>query len=166
MNNGNVGPGNNLAQNFERSMTEAPQFNPEFLPEPEDKEKDPGDNLESVGNNPNANNGLTYIDPMMLGASTINAAGLDEKVRVAALGEVVDEAPAGMKKLTEDQIIGTDINTSKFAKDGVSNELAKKLDANKKEPNLYRQMLNFVEQSKKSLAESFVDRKYLDGGKK
>ena len=78
----------------------------------------------------------------------------------------MDEAPAGMKALTEDQIIGTDINTSKFAKDGVSNELAKKLDANKKEPNLYRQMLNFVEQSKKSLAESFVDRKYLDGGKK
>ena len=65
MDNGNVGRGNNLAQNFERSMTEAPQFNPEILPVPEDKEKDRGNQLEDVGNNPNANNNAMYLDPSM-----------------------------------------------------------------------------------------------------
>ena len=42
MDNGNGGPGNRVAQNFERSMSEAPQFNPEVLPVPENEEKDPG----------------------------------------------------------------------------------------------------------------------------
>lgn len=166
MDNGNVGRGNNLAQNFERSMTEAPQFNPEILPVPEDKEKDRGNQLEDVGNNPNANNNAMYLDPSMLGASAINAARFGENEKNPALGEVIDEDSIGMRALTEDQITGADIEISKFSKDGISNELAKKLDENKKVTNLYRQTLNFIEQSKRSLSESFADRRYLSGDEK
>lgn len=166
MDNGNVGRGNNLAQNFERSMTEAPQFNPEILPVPEDKEKDRGNQLEDVGNNPNANNNAMYLDPSMLGASAINAARFGENGKNPALGEVIDEDSIGMRALTEDQITGADIEISKFSKDGISNELAKKLDENKKVTNLYRQTLNFIEQSKRSLSESFADRRYLSGDEK
>ena len=109
MDNGNGGPGNRVAQDFERSMTEAPKFNPEQLPVPEDKESDPGIRAEEVGNNLNAVNDKIYIDPSMLGASTVQAMQMGEKLD-PALGEIVDEGQAGMKSLTEDQIIGTDIN--------------------------------------------------------
>lgn len=150
------------AGNFERSMAEAPNFDPEKLPIPEQKENDPGFNTE-VGNNPNANTGM-YIDPSMLGNMTVNATQFGELN--PALGEVVSEGEVGMKQLTEDQVIGTDVDISKFQKDGVSPEMEKKLDELKKEPNLYKQSVTFMTEAKKSLSASFADRKYLTGGNK
>lgn len=163
MDNGNGGPGNRVAQNFERSMSEAPNFNPEILPIPEDKENDPGNNGEVAGNNPNANNGI-YIDPSMLGASTVQAAHLE--VNEPGLGDVVTESEVGMKGLSGAQIAGTDIDISKFQKNGVSRELEQRLDNLKKEPNLYKQSVDFMLEAKKSLSSSFADRKYLTGGQK
>ena len=163
MDNGNSGPGNMNANNFERSMAEAPQFNPEKLPIPEQKENDPGMGLEA-GNNPNANTGM-YIDPSLLGSMTVSATGLGEQPQ-AGIGEVVTEGEVGMKKLTEAQVIGTDIDISKFQKDGVSKELEEKLDNLKKETNLYKQSVDFMMEAKKSLSASFADRSYLTGGNK
>jgi hypothetical protein len=164
MDNGNVGPGNRTAQNFERSMSEAPQFNPEILPTPDDKENDPGNSGEVAGNNPNANSGL-YIDPSMLGASTVQAIQFEQPVN-PALGEVVDDGVVGPKRLNEEQISGTDVDISKFQKNGVSKELEEKLDNLKKEPNLYKQSIDFMLEAKKSLSSSFADRGYLAGGDK
>lgn len=161
MDNGNGGPGNRVAQDFERSMAEAPKFDPEKLPVPEQQEDDPGINSE-IGKNPNAG---MYIDPSMLGNMTVNAAGFDDQLN-PALGEVVSEGEVGMKSLTEEQIIGTDIDISKFEKNGVSKELENKLDDLKKEPNLYKQSIDFMLEAKKSLSASFADRKYLLGGDK
>ncbi len=165
MDNGNVGPGNVNAGNFARSMTEAPNFNPEVLPVPEQKESDPGQNSENVGINPNASQGGMYLDPSLLGASTVNAVGYDNNLN-PALGEVVNEGDAGMKSLSEDQVIGTDVDISKFQKNGVSKELEDKLDNLKNEPNLYKQSVDFMMEAKKSLSSSFADRKYLLGGDK
>ena len=162
MNNGNGGPGNMNAGNFERSMAEAPNFDPEKLPIPEQKENDPGFNTESE-NNPNANTGM-YIDPSMLGNMTVNATQFGELN--PTLGEVVSEGEVGMKQLTEAQVVGTDINISKFDKDGVTPELEKKLDALKEVPDLYKQSVGFMMEAKKSLSSSFADRAYLAGGKK
>ena len=150
MNNGNGGPGNMNAANFERGMAEAPKFDPENLPTPESKEGE-------------LNPGF-YIDPTMLGNMTVNAAGFEQLN--PELGEVVTEGEVGMKKLTEDQIIGTDVDISKFQKNGVSKELEDKLDNLKKEPNLYKQSVDFMLEAKKSLSASFADRKYLSGGNK
>lgn len=162
MNNGNGGPGNMNAGSFERSMAEAPNFDPEKLPIPEQKESDPGFNTEAR-KNPNANTGM-YIDPSMLGNMTVNATQFGELN--PALGEVVSDGEVGMKKLTEEQVIGTDVDISKFQKDGVSAEMEKKLDELKKEPNLYKQSVTFMTEAKKSLSASFADRKYLTGGNK
>ena len=150
MNNGNGGPGNMNAVNFERGMAEAPKFDPENLPTPESKEGEPNPGF--------------YIDPTMLGNMTVNAAGFEQLN--PELGEVVTEGEAGMKKLTEDQVIGTDVDISKFQKNGVSKELEDKLDNLKKEPNLYKQSVDFMLEAKKSLSASFADRKYLSGGNK
>ena len=158
-----MGPGNRSTGDFERSMNEAPQFDPERLPIPEEKEADPGratENLESGI----AQTGI--IDPSMLGASTMNATNLSETELKPALGEVVSEGGTGMRALTEDQIIGTDIDISKFQKNGVSKELENRLDEIKKEPNLYQQSVDFMLESKKSLSASFADRGYLSGGSK
>ena len=163
MDNGNGGPGNRVAQDFERSMSEAPQFNPEVLPIPENEEKDPGNIGERAGNNPNANAGF-YIDPSMLGASVVQAAHFGGEV--PGLGEIVTENTVGMKNLSEDQITGTDVDISKFQKNGVSKELEQRLDDIKKEPNLYQQSIDFMLEAKKSLSSSFADRKYLTGGQK
>ena len=162
MDNGNGGPGNRVAQNFERSMSEAPQFNPEVLPVPENEEKDPGNNGEAFNDNPNAGTGI-YIDSSMLGASTVQAAHLEGEPQ---LGEVVTENNVGMKSLSESQVSGTDIDISKFQKNGVSKELEQRLDDLKKEPNLYKQSVDFMLEAKKALASSFADRNYLLGGKK
>lgn len=151
MDNGNGGPGNRVAQNFERSMAEAPQFDPETLPVPEKKETE-------------QNTGI-YIDPSMLGASTVQAAHLEQPIN-PELGEVVTENEVGMKSLSEAQISGTDIDMSKFQKNGVSKELETKLDNLKKESNLYKQSVEFMLEAKKSLSSSFTDRKYLAGGNK
>lgn len=151
MDNGNGGPGNMNAANFERSMAEAPNFDPEDLPTPENREGEP--------------NAGIYIDPAMLGNMTVNAADF-EKQPEAALGEVVSEGAVGMKALTEAQVIGTDVDISRFQKNGVSRELETKLDALKKEPNLYKQSVDFMLEAKKSLSSSFADRKYLAGGDK
>lgn len=151
MDKGNGGPGNMNAANFERSMAEAPQFDPESLPTPENREGEPNPGI--------------YIDPTMLGNMTVNAAGFNDQVN-PALGEVVSEGEVGMKTLTEDQIVGTDIDISKFQKNGVSKELEEKLDNLKKEPNLYKQSVDFMLEAKKSLSSSFADRKYLAGGMK
>ncbi len=139
------------AQNFERSMAEAPQFNPENLPVPEKKETE--------------QNAGIYIDPSMLGASTVQAAHLEQPLN-PELGEVVTENTVGMKGLTEEQISGTDVDISRFQKNGVSKELEQKLDNLKKEPNLYKQSVDFMLEAKKSLSSSFADRKYLVGGQK
>ena len=152
------------AGNFERSMAEAPNFDPERLPTPDQKENDPGFNTE-VGNNPNAGVGM-YIDPSMLGNMAVNASQYHESELNPAIGEVVSEGEVGMKKLTDEQIIGTDINISKFNKDGVTPELEKKLDDLKNEPNLYEQSVQFMMEAKKSLSSSFADRAYLTGGKR
>jgi hypothetical protein len=48
----------------------------------------------------------------------------------------------------------------------VSKELEQKLDNLKKEPNLYKQSVDFMLEAKKSLSSSFADRKYLVGGQK
>lgn len=151
-----MGPGNVNAQNFERSMAEAPHFNPEALPTPEEKEADPGVN-------PNAGN--MYLDPSMLGASTVNATQFEEHA-APGLGEVVSEETATMKALSEDQVLGTDIDVSKFQKNGVTKEMEQRLDRIKKEKNLNLQAREFVKESKKSLSSSFADRNYLAGGKK
>lgn len=141
------------AQNFERSMAEAPQFDPEALPTPETKETE-------------QNPGI-YIDPSMLGNMTVNAAGMGGNEQLnPALGEVVSEGEVGMKSLTEEQVIGTDVDISKFQKNGISKELEEKLDNLKKEPNLYKQSVDFMLEAKKSLSASFADRKYLAGGNK
>ena len=71
-----------------------------------------------------------------------------------------------MKSLTESQVAGTDIDVSKFQKNGVSKELENRLDDLKKEPNLYKQSVTFMTEAKKSLSASFADRKYLTGGNK
>ena len=163
MDNGNGGPGNRVAQDFERSMSEAPQFNPEVLPIPENEEKDPGNNGEVAGNNPNANAGF-YIDPSMLGASAVQAAHFGGET--PGLGEIVTENAVGMKNLSEEQVIGTDVDISKFQKNGVSKELEQRLDDIKKEVNLYQQSIDFMLEAKKSLSASFADRKYLAGGQK
>lgn len=157
-----MGPGNMNAQNFERSMSEAPQFNPEVLPTPDDKEKDSGGGAEAVGDNMN---GGIYLDPSMLGASTMNAAQFGEQAN-SGLGEVVSEDVTGVKTLSSDEVIGTDIDVSKFEKNGVSKEMEQRLDEIKKEKNLYRQSVDFMTESKKSLAASFSDRNYLTGGDK
>ena len=99
MDNGNGGPGNRIGENFERSMAEAPKFDSEVLPTPESKETE---------NNPGV-----YIDPSMLGNMTVNAAGFNEQIK-PALGEVVSESEAGMKALTEAQVIGTDVDIRSF----------------------------------------------------
>lgn len=164
MDNGNGGPGNMNRADFERSMAEAPNFEPEKLPIPEQKENDPGINPEALSN-PNTKTGM-YIDPSMLGNMTVNAARLGEQQLNPAIGEVVSEGEAGMKKLTEEQVIGTDVDISKFQKNGVSKELEEKLDTLKKEPNLYKQSVDFMLEAKKSLSASFADRKYLTGGSK
>ena len=161
MDNGNVGRGNVNAQNFERAMTEAPKFDPEKLPIPEQKENDPGVNAEaSIDVNQGA-----YLDPSLLGASTMNAVRFNSELN-PGLGEVVSEGEVGMKALTEEQVIGTDIDASKFQKNGVSKELEAKLDKIKKEPNLYEQSVQLMMESKKALSSSFADRKYLVGGNK
>lgn len=160
MDNGNGGPGNRVAQDFERSMAEAPKFNPEALPIPEDKEKDLGIGGESVGNNANVNDGI-YIDPSMLGASTVHATHLET---TPELGEVVTESTVGMKKLSEEQITGTDLDISKFQKNGVSKEQEHKLDELKKVADLYEQSIGLAFERKKALATSFADRRYLMGG--
>lgn len=152
MDNGNGGPGNVNASNFERSMAEAPTFDPEALPTPETKETE-------------QNPGI-YIDPTMLGNMTVNATGFNNEQLNPALGEVVSEGEVGMKSLSEDQVIGTDVDISKFQKNGVSKELEAKLDNLKKEPNLYKQSVDFMLEAKKSLSASFADRKYLLGGDK
>ena len=161
MDNGNVGRGNLNAPDFERSMAEAPRFNPENLPVPEQMEAD--QNSGEVGINPNEA-GL-YLDPSLLGASTMNAVTYGEQAN-SALGEVVDEGQVGMKSLTESQVAGTDIDVSKFQKNGVSKELENRLDDLKKEPNLYKQSVGFMMEAKKSLSASFADRQYLLGGNK
>ena len=158
-----MGPGNVSNQNFERSMSEAPVFNPEILPTPDQKEEDPGRGSESVGDNLNTNNGV-YIDSSLLGSSTVNATTFDTKK--PELGEVVDEGAVGMKGLSDEQVIGTDINVSKFHKNGVSRELAARLDELKNEPNLYKQSVGFMMEAKKSLSSSFDDRRYLMEEKK
>ncbi len=160
MDNGNVGRGNTDAYNFERSMAEAPNFNPENLPTPDQLEADPTSG--EIGVNPNEAG--VYLDPSLLGASTMNAVKYDNLN--PALGEVVDEGQVGMKSLTEEQIIGTDVNASKFQKNGVSKELEVKLDSLKKEPNLYKKSVDFMMEAKKSLSVSFADRQYLLGGDK
>ena len=149
------------AGNFERSMAEAPNFDPEKLPIPEQKENDPGFNTEAE-NNPNANTGM-YIDPSMLGNMTVNATQFGELN--PALGEVVSEGEVGMKQLTEAQVVGTDINISKFNKDGITPELEERLKKIKRlDPR--RQSIEFMMEAKKSLSSSFADRAYLAGGKK
>ena len=61
---------------------------------------------------------------------------------------------------------GTDVDISKFDKDGVTPELEKKLDALKEVSDLYKQSVGFMMEAKKSLSSSFADRAYLAGGKK
>jgi len=153
MNNGNVGPGNVNAQDFERSMAETLQFDPESLPNPESKEKG------------QEQGGAMYLDPSMLGASTVNAMQFGEQ-KTPELGEVVSEGNVGMKALTEEQVIGTDLNAAKFQKNGVSKEMEQKLDMIKKEKDLYQQSIDFMTTSKESLSTSFADRGYLKGGNK
>ena len=160
MDNGNVGPGNMNARNFERSMAEAPHFDPERLPTPEDKEKDPGNAAEMGQDNMN---GGVYLDPSMLGASTVNAIQYEDQAN-PGIGEIVTETEAGMKSLSDEQVLGTDIDVSKFQKNGVSKEMEQRLDEIKKEKNLYRQSVDFMVESKKSLSASFADRGYLRGG--
>ena len=164
MDNGNGGPGNHTGENFERSMTEAPQFTPEMLPTPEDKESDPGLKVENPIDNMNRGDGI-YIDSSMLGGATMEAMQYGDQLQ-PGLGEVVSEENGKMKKLTEEQVIGTDIDISKFEKNGVSRELENRLDTLKQETNLYKQSVDFMMEAKKSLSASFSDRKYLTGGEK
>ena len=155
-----MGPGNMNAGNFERSMAEAPHFDPEKLPTPEDKEKDPGIAAE-IGQD-NTNGGM-YLDPSMLGASTMKATQYEAPAE-AGMGEIVSGEAVGMRTLSEEQVLGTDIDISKFQKNGVSKEMEQKLDKIKREKNLYRQAVELALLSKESLASSFADRSYLKGG--
>ncbi len=156
MDNGNVGPGNMNANNFERSMSEAPQFNPEYLRDEEQKEAEPGDF--ETPSDPNADN-FAYLDPFMLGNTTVKTMGLDSDP--VGIGEVVSEGEAGVKTLTKDQVTGTDIDVSVLRKNGVSNELAARLDDLKKEKDLRKQSVGLMIESKKARYASFPDRANL-----
>lgn len=163
---GNAGPGNVNANNFERLGTEAPAFNLNILPTPDQKEQDPGQKQESVGNNTNRDN-APYIDPALIGDATIKATAIGNvPIEKAKIGEVVSEGAAGLKTLSEDQTLGTDLNSSKFDKNGVSKAQEDRLDWIKKEPNLYKQNIDFMLESKKALSASFADRGYLAGDEK
>ena len=163
MNYGNVGPANMNAQGFEQ-LSDMDQFNPNVLPTPDKKENDPAQASEMVGNNMNQMNQMPYIDPAMIGNATVQATQYQEVN--PAIGQIVSNGAVGMKSLSEEQIIGTDLNASRFQKDGVSKELEEKLDNLKREPNLYRQSVGFMTESKKALSSSFADRGYLAGGKR
>lgn len=164
MNNGNGGPANRIAQGFE-NISDSVDFNPERLQDPNQKEQDPGVNQELVGNNPNQNGGA-YLDPSMLGTATVQAMQYGNQELNPALGQVVSEGETGMKSLSEDQILATETGVMKFQKNGVTKEQEEKLDNLKKEPNLYRQSVDFIKISKQSLSSSFADRAYLTGGGK
>jgi hypothetical protein len=131
------------------------------LPIPDKKENDPGNHAESEGD-PNANTGV-FLDPSMLGNTAINASMYGETA-TPALGEVVDEGVAGMKALTEEQVIGTDINISKLQKNGVTREQEDKLDAIKAIPDLHRRQVEENLESKRALSTSFDNRKELGRG--
>lgn len=164
MDNGNGGPANRIAQGFEH-ISESVDFNPERLQDPNRKEQDPGTNQEKVGNNPNQNNDA-YLDPSMLGTATVQAMQYGNQELNPALGQVISEGEAGMKTLTEDQVLATETGTMRFQKNGVTSEQEQRLDNLKKEPNLYRQSVDFIKISKQSLSSSFADRAYLSGGAK
>lgn len=158
MDYGNAGPGNRIAQGFER-LSEEQAFNPERLEDPNQKEQDPAMNLE--GFNDSSENGAAYTNPGMLGGATVQAVQFGGQT--APLGQIVNEGVAGMKTLTEEQVIGTDI--SKFEKNGVSKEMEEELDKLKTERNLYQQAVKLAILSKKSLSSSFADRSYLEDRK-
>ncbi len=161
MDYGNVGPGNRIAQDFER-LSEEQDFNPDKTPERIDQnEQDPAVNSENIEDNLNRDE-ESYDDSGKLGTVAVRATEFGGET--GGLGKIVSEGPAGMKELTESQIIGTDIDISKFDKNGVSKELADRLDNLKKEPDLHKQSVEFVLESKKSLASSFSDRGYLASG--
>ena len=146
MNNGNGGPGNIAAQGFENISAEAPDFNPNVLPTPDKKEDDPSKQLEAVGNNMNQMQS-PYLDPSMLGNATVQAAQFGNEQAPVQVGQVVSEGPVGMTTLSEEQILGTDVDISKFQKDGVTKELEEKLDNLKKERNLHKQAVDFMMES-------------------
>jgi hypothetical protein len=164
MDNGNGGPGNRVAQNFEQSMSEAPVFNPEMLPTPDDKENDPGLGREAAQDNLNLTNDNPLIDPTLLGASAVQA--MQYGAVDAGVGEVVDEGEIGRKALTEEQIQGG-ANTLMFQeKGGVSKETEERLDNLKKKSDLYEMSVSLIEEQKKALATNFQDRRGLMEGRK
>ena len=163
MDNANGGPANRIPQGFE-NLSDQVDFTPERLQDPNQKEQDPGVSQESVGNNPNQNQNA-YLDPSMLGTATVQAMQYGNELN-PALGQVVSEGEVGMKALSEDQILATETGTMKFQKNGVTKEQEEKLDNLKKEPNLYRQNVEFIKTSKQALSSSFADRAYLTGENK
>ena len=160
MNNGNGGPANRIAQGFE-NISESVDFNPERLQDPNQKEQDPETNQERVGNNPNTDE-EAYLDPSILGTAAVAAAQYGRELN-PALGQVVSEGENGMKALSRDQILATEAGVMKFEKNGVTKEQEEKLDNLKREPNLYRQSVEFIKISKQALSSSFSDRAYLAG---
>jgi len=142
MDNGNGGPANRIAQGFE-NISDSVDFNPERLQNPNQKEQ-------------------VYLDPSMLGTATVEATQYGGELN-PALGQVVSEGEVGMKSLSEDQILATETGVMKFEKNGVTKEQEERLDNLKKEPNLYRQSVEFIKTSKQALSSSFSDRAYLAG---
>ena len=162
MDNGNGGPANRIAQGFE-TISDQVDFNPERLQDPNQKEQDSRINKD-VLNNPNEEN--THLDPSMLGTATVQATQFGNQELNPALGQVVSEGEAGMKNLTENEVLATETGVMKFQKNGVTKEQEQRLDTLKKEPNLFRQNVEFIKASKQSLSSSFADRAYLAGGDK
>jgi|GEM_PF-6849147 len=142
MDNGNGGPANRIAQGFE-NISDSVDFSPERLQNPNQKEQ-------------------VYLDPSMLGTATVEAVQYGGELN-PALGQVVSEGEVGMKSLSEDQILATETGVMKFEKNGVTKEQEERLDNLKKEPNLYRQSVEFIKTSKQALSSSFSDRAYLAG---
>lgn len=163
MDNRNGGPANRVAQGFEH-ISDSVDFNPERLPEPNQQEQDPGVSQESVGNNPNETG--ASLDPSMLGTATVQAMQYGNQELNPALGQVVSEGETGLKSLSENEILATETGVMRFQKNGVTKEQEQRLDNLKKEPNLYRQNLEFMKASKQALSSSFADRAYLAGGEK
>ena len=139
MDNGNGGPGNYVAQNFEGAMSEAPKFNPEQLPTPEDREKGGMEN--------GSENVISLVDPSLLGASALEAMNHNNfgSSENAGVGEIVDEG-VNTRLSTEGEgsrkIIGAIFNPNG---NGVTEEAGKEIDKIKTERDLFRQAEKLIE---------------------
>lgn len=169
MDNGNGGPANRINPGFEH-LAETTEFNvenksPEILPTPDDQqEKDPYAGLEGISDSLNgAPAGV--IDPAMLGNLSLQASQNEEK-KEPGLGEIVNETQQSLTEPIEEKMLGTDLNSSKFRNNGVTKELAKRLEKIEEGDDFYKMSIELNKASKESLGMSFPDRSHFIGGNK